>query len=43
MDALRKARKEEAEIIKQRAEAQNELRELLTTRQEAALVLMNWL
>jgi hypothetical protein len=43
MNALRKARKEEEEIIKQRAEAQNELRELLTTRQEAALVLMNWL
>jgi len=43
MDALRKARKEEDQIKKQLAEAQKELRELLTTRQEAALVLMKWL
>ena len=43
MDALLKARKEEEHIERQLAEAQKELRELLTTRQEAALVLMNWL
>jgi hypothetical protein len=43
MDALRKARRKEAEIIRQLSEAQQELREMLTTRQEAALVLMNWL
>ena len=43
MDALRKARGEDAEIKRQLSEAQQELRELLTTRQEAALVLMNWL
>ena len=43
MDALRKARKEEAQIKRQLAETQKELREILTTRQEAALVLMNWL
>lgn len=43
MDALRKARREEAEIKRRLSEAQQELRELLTTRQEAALVLMNWL
>jgi len=43
MDALRKARSKEAEIERQLAEAQEELREVLTTRQEAALVLMKWL
>ena len=43
IDALRKARKEEDQIKKQLSEAQQELRELLTTRQEAALVLMNWI
>ena len=43
MDALRKARKEEAQIKRQLAETQKELREILTSRQEAALVLMNWL
>jgi hypothetical protein len=41
MEALRKARRNEAETEKQLAEARNELREVLTTRQEAALVLMN--
>jgi hypothetical protein len=43
MDALRNARKEEDQINKRLSEAKKELRELLTTRQEAALVLMNWL
>ena len=43
MDALRKARKEEAKIKRQLSETQKELRELLTIRQEATLVLMNWL
>jgi hypothetical protein len=43
MDALRKARKEEDQIEKKLSEAKKELRELLTPRQEAALVLMNWL
>jgi len=41
--ALRKARSKEAEIQKQLAEARRELRELLTTRQEAVLVLLGWL
>lgn len=41
MAALRKARTEEVEIEKRLAEAQRELCESLTTRQEAALVLMN--
>jgi len=43
MDALRKARKEEDQINMRLSEVKKELRELLTTRQEAALVLMNWL
>ena len=43
MDALRKARREEDQIKKQLSEAQQELREVLTTRQEAALVLQKWL
>jgi hypothetical protein len=43
MDDLRKAKKEEDQIERKLAEAQKELRELLTPRQEAALVLMNWL
>ena len=41
--ALRKARSKEAEIQKQLAEARRELREGLTTRQEAILVLLGWL
>ena len=41
--ALRKARSKEAEIRKQLAEARRELREILTTRQEAVLVLLGWL
>jgi len=40
MAALRKARSEEPELKRQLSEAQQELREILTTRQEAALVLM---
>lgn len=40
MDALRKARGEEAELKRQLFETRRELRELLTPRQEAALVLM---
>jgi len=40
--ALREARKREAEIKKQLAEARRELRENLTTRQEAILVLLRW-
>ena len=43
MDALRKARQQEPEIEKQLVEARRELREGLTPRQEAALVLMRWL
>ena len=43
MDALRKARREEAEIEKQLSEVHQELREILTPRHEAALVLMKWL
>jgi len=39
--ALRKARGKEAEIRKQLAEARRELREILTTRQEAILVLLD--
>jgi len=41
MDALQMARREEDQIKRQLSEPQKELRELLTTRQEAALVLMN--
>lgn len=41
--ALRKARSKEAEIQKDLAEARRELREILTTRQEAVLVLLGWL
>jgi len=41
--ALREARSKEAEIQKQLAEARRELREILTTRQEAILVLLGWL
>lgn len=41
--ALRKARSEQAEIGKQLVEARRELREILTTRQEAILVLLGWL
>jgi hypothetical protein len=43
MDALRKARQQEPELQRQLAEARRELREGLTPRQEAALVLMRWL
>ena len=43
MTALRKARSKEAEIQKQLAEARRQLREGLTTRQEAVLVLKGWL
>lgn len=43
MDALRKARGEEVELNRQLSEVRRELRELLTPRQEAALVLMKWL
>ncbi len=43
MDALRKARSKEAELERQLSEARRELREILTTRQEAALVLKGWL
>jgi len=43
MDALRKSRREEAELERQLDEVRKELREMLTTRQEAALVLMKWL
>ena len=41
MAALRKARSEETELKRQLSEARRELCEILTTRQEAALVLMN--
>jgi hypothetical protein len=41
--ALRKARSEQAEIGKQLVEARRQLREILTTRQEAILVLLGWL
>ncbi len=41
MDALRKARSEESELKRQLSEARRELCDILTTRQEAALVLMN--
>ncbi len=40
MDALRKARSEQAQFKKQLADARRELCDILTTRQEAALVLM---
>lgn len=43
MDALRKARTQEAELRRQLSEVQRDLREMLTPRQEAALVLMKWL
>jgi hypothetical protein len=43
MDALRKARSEEAEIESQLSGVRKELREMLTIRQEAALILMKWL
>jgi hypothetical protein len=43
MDALRKARRDEAEIKKQLAQARAELREGLTPRQEAGLTLLGWL
>jgi len=43
VDALRKAKREEAELKRQLSVAREELREGLTARQEAALVLMKWL
>ena len=43
INALREARKKEAKIKEQWAESKRELRELLTPRQEAVLVLMSWL
>lgn len=43
MVALRKARSEETELNRQLSEVRRELREILTIRQEAALVLMKWL
>ena len=43
MDALRVSRKKQENLNKQLAEARKELREVLTVRQEAALVLMKWL
>ncbi|OHB79639.1 MAG: hypothetical protein A2Z25_00495 [Planctomycetes bacterium RBG_16_55_9] len=43
IEALRKSRLELAKIKRQYAEAKQELRKVLTTRQEAALVLMGWL
>ena len=42
MAALRKARRKEAEIKKQLAEARRDLREILTTREEAILMLKGW-
>ena len=42
MAALRKARSEQAEIGKQLTEARLELRQILTTREEAILVLLGW-
>ena len=43
MDALRKSRLRQEKLERQLSEAQQELREVLTTRQEAALVLKKWL
>lgn len=43
MDALRESRKKQEQLKKQLSDARKELREVLTTRQEAALVLMGWL
>jgi len=43
MAALRKARSKEAEIGKQLTGARQELRQILTTREEAILVLLGWL
>jgi len=43
MAALRKARSEQAEFERQLSDARRELCDILTTRQEAALVLMNLL
>ena len=43
MDDLRESRRRQENLKKQLSEARQELREVLTTRQEAALVLMNWL
>ncbi len=43
MDDLRESRRRQENLKKQLSEARQELREVLTTRQEAALVLMHWL
>ena len=43
MAALRKARSADAELRRQLFEARRELREVLTIRQEAVLVLMRWI
>ena len=43
MDALRKSRSKQKELKKQLSEAREELREGLTTRQEASLILKRWL
>jgi len=43
MDALRKSRRKLEKVKRQLSEAREELREVLTTRQEAALVLKGWL
>lgn len=43
MADLRKARARETEVERPLAEARRELREILTTRQEAVLVLLGWL
>jgi hypothetical protein len=43
MDDLRESRRRQENLKKQLSEARQELREVLTTRQEAALVLRHWL
>jgi len=43
MDALRESRRRQEKLKKQLSEAREELRAVLTTRQEAALVLKGWL
>ena len=43
MDDLRESRRRQENLKKQLSEARQELREVLTTRQEAALVLKHWL
>jgi hypothetical protein len=43
VDALRVSRSRQAQLGKELSEARDDLRKVLTTRQEAALVLMGWL